>query len=210
MKKMFKIIVPLFFIVFLKTAYAQESKSSLNEDIEITAITPMEKAFIQIFSKSDPSLILKDSVCIYAINFNIKVIREENNKTRVTEIIANDSLGYRLFPRYNELKKLNYSKIFLKGEKRISIVMPVLIYSYTEDKIKYKDEKGNPLVSLKEATNAAFHLYNTTLRYNNLKEAKKSYPSYPIKKNRYIYMNKSIFFRQIILEPMISNLTRVR
>lgn len=84
---------------------------------------------------------------------------------------------------------------------------PILSYNYTEDKVKYKDERGNPLISLKEATNAAFHLYNTTLRYNNLKEATKSYPSYPVKRNRYLYLNKSIFFRQITLEPMISDLT---
>ncbi|WP_293783762.1 hypothetical protein [uncultured Pedobacter sp.] len=167
-------------------------------------LTPLEKAFIQIFLKSSPGDILKDSVSMYAINFTVDVIKKKN-KTVVTGITANDSLGYRLFPKYNEVKKLDYAELFLPGEKRISIIMPILIFGRTEKKIKYRDDDGNPLISLKTAANTAFHLY-TDFPYNNLKEGNIGYPSYLDDYKKYY---KSSFIRKIMLQPMISDLTTV-
>lgn len=208
MKSSYKIIFTLlliYAILITKPSYAQKSRSSRDRDLNTSKITPLEKGFIQIFSKSFPGKVLKDSISMYAINFTIDVTIDKNNKTAVTRIIANDSLGYVLFPKYLDLKKLNYTEIFLAGEKKISIIMPILIFGYTENKIKYRDEDGNPLISLKSATNTAFHLY-TDFPYDNLKEGKAGYPSYL---NKYQKNDKGMFIRKIILRPMISNLTTV-
>lgn len=200
MKRSYKIIFLLliaYSILAIEPTFAQS--------FEEPQITPLEKAFIQIFSKSEPSKVLKDSVSIYAINFKIEVIKVSKNKTLVTKITANDSLGYALFPKYLELKKLDYMELFSESEKKISIIMPILIYGHTENKIKYRDEKGDPLISLKSATNTAFHLY-TSYPYSNLKEGEIGFPGYRTKYKQY---QKRIFDKQIILTPMISDITTV-
>ncbi len=191
-------------MTFTMPIYAQQLKTTTENTVPLK-MTPLEKAFIKIFLKSRPSKILKDSVSMYAINFTIVVVKDKKNKTSVTKITANDSLGYVLFPQYVELKTLDYKELFLLGEKQISIIMPILIYGHTEKEIKYRDADGNPLISLRSAANTAFHLY-TDLPYNNLKEGTTDYPRYPPEYNA---RHKSTFIRRIMLEPMISNLTKV-
>ena len=191
-------------MTFAMPIYAQQLKTTTENTVPLK-MTPLEKAFIKIFLKSRPSKILKDSVSMYAINFTIDVVKDKKNKTSVTKITANDSLGYVLFPQYLELKTLDYKELFLLGEKQISIIMPILIYGHTEKEIKYRDADGNPLISLRSAANTAFHLY-TDLPYNNLKEGTTDYPRYPPEYNT---RHKSTFIRRIMLEPMISDLTKV-
>jgi len=206
MKSKYKIIIFLciWFMTFAMPIYAQQLKTTTENTVPLK-MTPLEKAFIKIFLKSRPSKILKDSVSMYAINFTIDVVKDKKNKTSVTKITANDSLGYVLFPQYLELKTLDYKELFLLGEKQISIIMPILIYGHTEKEIKYRDADGNPLISLRSAANTAFHLY-TDLPYNNLKEGTTDYPRYPPEYNT---RHKSTFIRRIMLEPMISDLTKV-
>jgi len=206
MKSKYKIIIFLciWFMTFAMPIYAQQLKTTPENTVP-PKMTPLEKAFIKIFLKSRPSKILKDSVSMYAINFTIDVVKDKKNKTSVTKITANDSLGYVLFPQYLELKTLDYKELFLLGEKQISIIMPILIYGHTEKEIKYRDADGNPLISLRSAANTAFHLY-TDLPYNNLKEGTTDYPRYP---PEYNIRHKSTFIRRIMLEPMISDLTKV-
>lgn len=205
MKNIFKIIIFLcvWSVITVSPTYAQNLKT-ITSDVETPKMTPLEKAFIKIFIKSDLTKILKDSVSMYAINFTIDVVKDKKNKTVVTKITANDSLGYVLFPQYAEVKKLDYKELFLIGEKKISIIMPILIYGYSANKIKYRDEHGNPLINLRSAANTAFHLY-TDLPYNNLKESTTDMPRYP---PEYYGRHKSTFIRRIMLEPMISNLTK--
>ncbi|QDW23431.1 hypothetical protein FFJ24_000725 [Pedobacter sp. KBS0701] len=206
MKSKYKIIIFLciWFMTFAMPIYAQQLKTTPENTVP-PKMTPLEKAFIKIFLKSRPSKILKDSVSMYAINFTIDVVKDKKNKTSVTKITANDSLGYVLFPQYLELKTLDYKELFLLGEKQISIIMPILIYGHTEKEIKYRDADRNPLISLRSAANTAFHLY-TDLPYNNLKEGTTDYPRYPPEYNT---RHKSTFIRRIMLEPMISDLTKV-
>ncbi len=206
MKNRFKIIILLcvWYIIITKPIYAQNLKTTAAVT-ETSKITPLEKAFIKIFSKSDPSRILKDSVSMYAINFTIDVVKDKKNKTLVTKITANDSLGYILFPQYKELKKLDYRELFLVREKKISIIMPILVYMYTEKEIEYRDANGKPLISLQSAANTAFHLY-TDFPYNNLIEGPTTFPRYA---PEYIKNYRSLFVRRIIVEPMIFDLTKV-
>ncbi|QDW23429.1 hypothetical protein FFJ24_000715 [Pedobacter sp. KBS0701] len=206
MKNSFKIIILLctWYIINTGAIHAQSSKT-IATNTETPKMTALEKSFIKIFSKSDPSRILKDSVSMYAINFTIDVVKDKNNKTLVSKITANDSLGYILCPHYSELKKLDYRELFLLGEKKISIIMPILIYGHTEKEIKYKDADGNPLISLRSAVNTAFHLY-TDLPYNNLKDGPTTYPRYPPEYNE---RHKSTFIRRIMLEPYVFNLTTI-
>lgn len=206
MKNSFKVIIFLFIwsIITIRPIYAQNLKKTATGN-ETPKITPLEKNFIKIFSRSDPSRILKDSVAMYAINFKIDVIKDKHNKTSVTKITANDSLGYILFPQNTELKKLDYTELFLAGEKKISIIMPILIYMHTEKDIKYRDTSGKPLISLQSAANTAFHLY-TDFPYSNLKEGQVTYPRYA---PELIKSYRSVFTRRIIVEPMIFDLNTI-
>lgn len=117
--------------------------------------TTFERSFYKIFTQSDNlcSRLLNDSVAIYATNFKIEV-SSKGIKTLVTKIEAADSLAYKLFPKYIELKKINFITLFSKSDQKITIVMPILVYGADKKKIKYRDTKGNPLTNMDTAINA--------------------------------------------------------
>jgi len=50
------------------------------------------------------------------------------------------------------------------------LIIPILIYGSSEEKMIHKDNSNNPLISLNAAVNAAYALYNTS-KYNNNRDA---------------------------------------
>lgn len=142
--------------------------------------TSFEKSFYRIFTQSDNlcSKLLNDSVAIYTTNFKIEVVRK-GIKTLVTKIEATDSLAYKLFPKYIELKEINFIELFNKSEQKITVVMPIMVYGADKKKVKYKDIKGNPLTNMNTAINAL----------------KTSYFNF--------YAKGNVFNRLIIARPMI-------
>ena len=117
---------------------------------------------------SNESINLKDSLVMYALNFELSI--SKNNKgTKITNIAANDSLAFNLFPSYKKFSAIDFSSLMGKKNK-IRLIVPILIYGSSLEKIMYKDKDGNPLISLNSAVNAAYALYNPS-KYNNTKDS---------------------------------------
>lgn len=136
---------------------------------------------------SNERINLKDSVAIYALNFELSIAKK-NKRTIVTDILVNDSLAFALFPSYKKLLDINYSP--LMGIKdSIKLIIPILIYVSSPDKIYYKDKYDNPLISLNAAVKAASALYRPS-------------PSYKI--------SKTSFWEAITMEPLIIEITNIK
>lgn len=128
-------------------------------------IEPPILAVYRLFAEANPKL--KDSLAIYAFNFELK-ISKRNGNTKVTCINANDTLAFILFPEYNKLSSIDYSSL-MNSRSNIRLIIPVLIYGSSPEKKFYKDREGNPLISFNAAVNAAYSLYNPS-KYNNITE----------------------------------------
>lgn len=160
--KIFIIITSLLGIFPLLSNAQHENKSKQKK--------PYLRLIDSIVNRSIKSSELKDSIALYAINFSIDLIKNNDGKTSVTKISANDSLAYKLFPAYTKLYSINYTSL-LGTRKKIRLVIPILIsnISDTANK-KYKKEDGSLLIDMQAAVNAAYSLYST-ISYNNTKEA---------------------------------------
>jgi hypothetical protein len=117
---------------------------------------------------SNESINLKDSLAIYALNFELRIVKKKEG-TQVVSIAANDSLAFSLFPSYKKFYDIDFSS--LMGEKnKFRLIIPILIYGSSPEKMIYKDKNGNPLISLNAAINAAYALYRPA-PYNNVKDS---------------------------------------
>lgn len=118
---------------------------------------------------SNESINLKDSLAIYALNFELSISKDSKG-TKITNIAANDSLAFNLFPSHKKFSNIDFSLLMGKKSK-IRLIVPILIYGSSPEKISYKDKDGNPLISLNAAVNAAYYLYNP-IKYNNKEDSK--------------------------------------
>ena len=117
---------------------------------------------------SDESIHIKDSLVIYALNFELD-ISKKNGKVVVTHIAANDSLAFTLFPSYKKLSNIDFT-LYIGAKNNIKLIIPILIYGSSPEKMIYKDKAGNPLISFNAAVNAAYALYSP-FKYNNNKDS---------------------------------------
>ncbi|WP_199118585.1 hypothetical protein [Pedobacter sp. ASV28] len=129
-------------------------------------VEPPTLAVYRLFADAKP--MLKDSLAIYAFNFELN-ISKKNGNTKVTRITANDTLAFILFPEYNKLFSIDYSSL-MNSKSNIRLIIPVLIYGSSPEKKIYKDGEGNPLISFNAAVNAAYSLYNPS-KYSNIAES---------------------------------------
>lgn len=65
---------------------------------------------------SNESINIKDSLAIYALNFEINISKKEKT-TIVTHITANDSLAFKLFPSYKAFYAIDFSPLMIEGIK---------------------------------------------------------------------------------------------
>ncbi len=137
----------------------------------------------------------KDSLIIFAINFTL-TIEKKGAKMLPNKIIANDSLAYRLFPSYRKLANIDFSSI-LGTKSSAELVIPILIYGSSPDKMIYKDRDGNPLVNLNSAVNASLALISDK-RYNNLNSSAEPFGSVKSSKHERLFKNKTIMEPYII------------
>ncbi|MBB5637560.1 putative transcriptional regulator [Pedobacter cryoconitis] len=128
------------------------------------------KTVDSIFNKGFKSSELKDSIALYAFNFNIDLVKNNNGKTEIKQISVNDNLAYRLFPSYIRLNSVNFSSL-MSNRKKLRLVVPILISNNSETAVKkYKKDDGNSLIDMQAALNIAYSLYSD-IPYNNLKDA---------------------------------------
>lgn len=150
-----KIFLAYILILASLTAFAQKKKSN-DPILELYKLLSSESVYV------------KDSLAIYALNFEL-VITKKNGKTVVANISANDSLAFSLFPSYKKISAIDFSQL-MGVRKKNKLIIPILIYGSSPEKMIYKDKYGNPLISLNAAVNAAHALYNP-FKYNNIKDS---------------------------------------
>jgi hypothetical protein len=123
------------------------------------------KTIDSIFVSSFNQSLLKDSVAFYAINFTVKVAKDKKGRARVSEVKANDSLAYELFPAYKRLHSIDYNSL-LGAKQKITLLIPVLISNTSPEQRIYKKPDGSPLIDMAAALNAIYAL-TSDMPYNN-------------------------------------------
>ncbi len=147
----------------------------------------------------------KDSLLIYALNFELTVLKV-NGKAFATNIVANDSLAFKIFPEYSKLKKIDFSAI-LVGKTKAKIVIPVIIFGSSPEQKKYKDDEGRSLISFNSAVNAAIALNDPVIKYSNERDAETS-----LSERLYKQQNKvtRLFTEAIFMRPYIIEIFNIR
>lgn len=151
----------------------------------------------------------KDTVAIYALNFKVSITKVKG-KSVTTNIEANDSLAYTMFPNYKKIAAINLDQ-FLGNKQKISLIIPLLIYGKPYNSIKHKDDNNRTLIDFNAAVNAAFALYNP-FKYNNLNDGKESLSHLMFRddkrnKNEDIKSDLSEF---VILDPLIIQFDNIK
>jgi hypothetical protein len=70
--------------------------------------------------------ITPDSNMIIGFAFKISVQKNEDGQLKAISIIANDTIAFKIFSKYEFLKSINY-KLFLKEKKEAIFIIPVFI-----------------------------------------------------------------------------------
>lgn len=110
-------------LTFVLLFTMQEIVKAQNKEIEIEN---EKKKINDFFFNNLPWKATKDSTMM--IGFSFKVNLQKNKKKEINQIsiIASDSIAYKLFPKYELLKKIDY-KLFLKDRKEGIFIIPILI-----------------------------------------------------------------------------------
>ena len=132
-----------------------------------------EKIWKQIHSILSDSKSPKDSLLIYALNFELSVSKK-NGKALAFDIVANDSLAYQMFPRYKKLKLIDFYTL-MRGRDKIKVILPIIVFGSSDKQKKYKDKDGRVLINFNAAVNAAMATNYTGIRYSNENDAEKPF-----------------------------------
>lgn len=114
----FKYIIPFIFLfATLESANSQDIESSIK----------IEKRKIESFLVDSISWEnTPDSNMFIGFAFKIDVKKNENGKNNLISVIANDTLAYKVFPRYKLLSTVNYD-LFLQNRNEGIFIIPVFL-----------------------------------------------------------------------------------
>lgn len=114
----FKYILPIIFLFLkLESANSQDIESSIkNEKRKI------ENFLIDSISWENTP----DSNMFIGFAFKIAVKKTEDGKSNFVTVIANDSLAYKVFPKYKLLSTVNYN-LFLPNRNEGIFIIPVFL-----------------------------------------------------------------------------------
>lgn len=98
------------------------------------------KKIQDFFLKDLPWKTTEDSTMIIGFSFKIRVDENAKGISRAISIVASDSIAYKLFPKYEVLKKIDYYP-FMKGRKEVDFIIPVLIEMVGSQPLEYYDRK---------------------------------------------------------------------
>ncbi len=125
-----KYIIVLIIQVLILLSYcanAQSLNSSYNNNDEL--FTDISK----FLGRQSNINSLRSREQVYSFNIKIE-IKKNNNKIIVYDINASDSIGYKIFPNYVDLKRFNYAKL-MENTSHAIVMIPILILNNpTEDK----------------------------------------------------------------------------
>jgi hypothetical protein len=170
-----KIIFTITLCTVSTSCLAQNLLSDLNDGETAHAINQAQdlgrkkekenKKIQDFFLKDLPWKRTEDSTMIIGFSFKINVEENTRGLIKPISIIANDSLAYKLFPKYERLKNIDYT-LFLKGRKEGIFIIPVLMEivgsqpaeSYTNEKLLDFMNKRVFFTTIKHDPGALFHL----------------------------------------------------
>lgn len=199
MKEPFKLLIVALFILNIIPELSKAQGISGN-----TLKKDTFKRIDSIIHRTFRQDLLKDSAALYAINFEIEIIKK-GKCTKVLQIKANDSLAYELFPSFKDFYSFDYN-VFMGSMRRIVLVIPVLIANTSSEK-QYKKDNGSALIDIQSAINVAYSL-TSIIPYNNIKEAES-----PLEQRIYGHRKSNIagrFIRNtIILNPYFIEIVNI-
>lgn len=103
MNKNIKSLIVIFLLSIPVLSFSQVSTNTNKQKDSV--LKTIDSIVIRSFNQN----LLKDSIALYAINFTVKVTRDKKGSANVSEVKANDSLAYELFPAYKRLYSINYN-----------------------------------------------------------------------------------------------------
>ena len=138
----------------------------------------------------------------------LKSITKKNGKALVTTIEANDSLAFTILPSYKKLFDIDFNQL-IGNRTNMRLIIPILMYGSSPEKMFYKDKDSNPLISLNAAVNAAYALYNPS-KYNNNRDAKVSLEHRVFKDAKKERRLKGGVWEAMIMEPIIFKIENMK
>ena len=100
----------------------------------------------------------EDSVYLYAFNFQLGLSKNNAGKLIAGQLSVNDSLAYKIFPKYNLLKAIDFS--FLQpNRKKFKVIIPVIVY--------FKNHKEKTMIDFDAALNATYSINMPTKTSNH-------------------------------------------
>ena len=100
----------------------------------------------------------EDSVYLYAFNFQLELSENSAGKLIAGELNVNDSLAYKIFPKYNLIKAIDFS--FLRvNRKKFKVIIPVIVY--------FKNQNEKTVIDFDAALNATYSINMPTKTSNN-------------------------------------------
>ena len=143
--------ISLVFILFLSTA-----KPALAQNDE-QKFRSYSKTMSRVLSVEGGS-VREDSVYLYAFNFQVEFSKNSAGKLIACKLSVNDSLAYKIFPKYNSIKEIDFS--FLRADrKKFKVVIPVIVY--------FKNHKEKTVIDFDAALNAIYSINMPTKTSNN-------------------------------------------
>ncbi|WP_395625944.1 hypothetical protein [Daejeonella sp.] len=149
------------------------------------------KKIQDFFLKDLPWKRTEDSTMIIGFSYKIRVEEKVKGINRAISITASDSIAYKLFPKYEALKKIDY-KPFLKGRKEVDFIIPVLIELVGSQPLEYYDrEKLISFLSNIGFAKVYFKVPLSMFHFNN-ENAKYSTENYTYLNPVIIWMDKRV------------------
>ena len=143
--------ISLVFILFLSTA-----KPALAQNDE-QKFRSYSKTMSRVLSVEGGS-VKEDSVYLYSFNFQVEFSKNSVGRLIAGNLSVNDSLAYKIFPKYNSIKEIDFS--FLHANKeRFKVVIPVIVY--------FKNHKEKTVIDFDAALNATYSINMPTKTNNN-------------------------------------------
>ncbi|GAA4211164.1 hypothetical protein GCM10022289_39700 [Pedobacter jeongneungensis] len=119
-------LATMFLLIFIlsKDSSAQSYTSHDNNTYLVNKI-------VKLLGSQTNIDILKGKKDIYT--FNIKINLEKNGNTiKVADILSSDSIGYKVFPNYKQLRNIAYESFVDKNFKKNILLIPIIILNSPE------------------------------------------------------------------------------
>ena len=106
----------------------------------------------------EPGSVREDSVYLYAFNFQLELSKNSAGKLTAGKLSVNDSMAYKIFPKYNLIKAIDFSFLHA-NRKKFKVIIPVIVY--------FKNHKDKTTIDFDAALNATYSINMPTKTSND-------------------------------------------